>query len=409
MGATAGRPILSLNAPVIRQGEAVGLVNMAIEPNRLSAVLRSRLLPQNWVAALVDGAGKVVARSRSPEQFIGQTATVDLLENTTGQQGTWAGTTKEGTPVLSAYARSSLSGWRVAVGAPVAAIEAPFRRSLWWLLFGGGSVLALATLAAGWCGRQISKSLRAVAELAISVTRAEPIAPLQTRLKEVNAISQALSQAATDVARQTAGRNQAEASLRAETDRLDALNRVGQMISSELDRQALVQKVTDAGVELSGAAFGSFFYNVAQGGETLTLYTRSGVPREAFSNFPMPRGTHVFAPASPAGELRSPASFPKACRMSSVVKGFSTKLVCASGSTSSLSYPLMKITETARSKRHCAARTSPRRSGRPISMMSRSMSGFAEKIAKPAPALLAQMTPCPCSRSTSAKESATKG
>ena len=77
----------------------------------------------------------------------------------------------------------------------------------------------------------------------------------------------------------------------------NTLNEVGAMVASALDRQAVVQKVTDAATELTGAAFGAFFYNlVDERGESYTLYTISGVAREAFSKFPMPRNTKVFEP-----------------------------------------------------------------------------------------------------------------
>jgi PAS domain S-box-containing protein len=78
---------------------------------------------------------------------------------------------------------------------------------------------------------------------------------------------------------------------------LDILNRTGATIASEIDLERIVQTVTDAGVELSGAEFGAFFYNlINESGESYTLYTISGVEREAFSKFPMPRNTAVFAP-----------------------------------------------------------------------------------------------------------------
>jgi PAS domain S-box-containing protein len=68
-------------------------------------------------------------------------------------------------------------------------------------------------------------------------------------------------------------------------------------VSGELDIHRLVQHVTDAATEASNAQFGAFFYNVkGDAGEAYTLYTISGVPREAFSAFPMPRNTAVFAP-----------------------------------------------------------------------------------------------------------------
>lgn len=58
-----------------------------------------------------------------------------------------------------------------------------------------------------------------------------------------------------------------------------------------------MQIVTDAGVELSGAQFGAFFYNVLdEQGASYMLYALSGAPRSAFANYPMPRSTAVFEP-----------------------------------------------------------------------------------------------------------------
>ena len=78
---------------------------------------------------------------------------------------------------------------------------------------------------------------------------------------------------------------------------LETLNSTGAGVAAELDQEALVQMVTDAGVELTGAQFGAFFYNITDGsGESYMLYSLSGVDRSAFSKFPMPRNTKIFAP-----------------------------------------------------------------------------------------------------------------
>lgn len=74
-----------------------------------------------------------------------------------------------------------------------------------------------------------------------------------------------------------------------------ALNDVGAIVASDLDRDTVLQAVTDAATELTTAQFGAFFYNVVNdSGESYTLYTISGAPREAFAKFPMPRNTQVF-------------------------------------------------------------------------------------------------------------------
>ena len=101
--------------------------------------------------------------------------------------------------------------------------------------------------------------------------------------------------------------HRAQAELREESRTLETLNRAGIALAAELDLQRLVQMVTDAGVELSGAQVGAFFYNIEdERGESYMLYTISGVDRSLFEKFPMPRNTAVFAPTfSGEGVVRS--------------------------------------------------------------------------------------------------------
>jgi PAS domain S-box-containing protein len=97
--------------------------------------------------------------------------------------------------------------------------------------------------------------------------------------------------------RDISDRKQAERGMLEEARTLETLNRIGKTLAAELDLERVVQAVTDAATEVSGAAFGAFFYNVTDdAGQSYMLYSLSGVEREAFSKFPMPRNTAVFAP-----------------------------------------------------------------------------------------------------------------
>jgi two-component sensor histidine kinase len=92
-------------------------------------------------------------------------------------------------------------------------------------------------------------------------------------------------------------RRRSEEALRENNRTLAVLNQTGAVVAGSIDLESIVQTVTEAATELSGAQFGAFFYNVLDDkGESYTLYTISGVPREAFSKFPMPRNTAVFNP-----------------------------------------------------------------------------------------------------------------
>ena len=106
----------------------------------------------------------------------------------------------------------------------------------------------------------------------------------------------------TKILRDRSVNRRAEEAIVEERRALEVLNRAGSALAAGNDLQKLVQIVTDAGVELTGAEFGAFFYNVENDdGESYMLYTLSGVPADAFSKFPMPRNTAVFGPTF-AGE-----------------------------------------------------------------------------------------------------------
>ena len=97
--------------------------------------------------------------------------------------------------------------------------------------------------------------------------------------------------------RDISAEKEAERALRAQTTHLEILNETGAAIAAELELERIVQIVTDAGVRLTRAQFGAFFYNsIDAAGESLTLYTLSGASREDFEKFGHPRATAVFAP-----------------------------------------------------------------------------------------------------------------
>jgi PAS domain S-box-containing protein len=99
-------------------------------------------------------------------------------------------------------------------------------------------------------------------------------------------------------------RRWAEERLREETRIVETLHRVGTSLTAELDLHRLVQAITDAGRELTGAAFGAFFYNETdESGESYKLDCVSGVPEELFAGFPMPRKTPLFAPTFRGEEI----------------------------------------------------------------------------------------------------------
>lgn len=103
----------------------------------------------------------------------------------------------------------------------------------------------------------------------------------------------ALTGVATDVTQQRVNQTQ----LRRKSQLLETLNEVGRAVTSHLDLDRVVQMVTDAATEMTGAQFGAFFYNAVDGhSEHYMLHAVSGADATAFHGFPMPRKTPLFEP-----------------------------------------------------------------------------------------------------------------
>lgn len=100
---------------------------------------------------------------------------------------------------------------------------------------------------------------------------------------------------ASKIARDISKQKEAQQTLQNYADHLELINSIGRTIVSELDADSILQKVTDATTKISGAAFGSFFYNkIDSKGKAYMLVKLSGAPMEAFEKFGMPRNTEVF-------------------------------------------------------------------------------------------------------------------
>ncbi len=118
------------------------------------------------------------------------------------------------------------------------------------------------------------------------IDRSSPIFDAQGKVRRIVGMAEDVTQS-----------RETESRLREQTASLERVMAIGQVLVAELDLQRIVQSVTDAARELSGAQFGAFFYNVSDDkGKNYTLYTLSGAPREAFEKFPMPGPTQMFGP-----------------------------------------------------------------------------------------------------------------
>jgi signal transduction histidine kinase len=100
---------------------------------------------------------------------------------------------------------------------------------------------------------------------------------------------------ASKIARDITERTQLERSLREQIATTDKLNEIGVVVASTLERDTILQKVTDIARDLTRSEFGAFFFNVrdAESGTAYMPYTLSGTALDRATSFPDPRVTAI--------------------------------------------------------------------------------------------------------------------
>lgn len=196
-GRAAGRWIVAVLVPIVRDGEIVSTLHMALLPERLNRLLSSNEMPPGWTAAIVDRNGIIIAGSDEGEKHVGQPAPPWLAQyRARAPKEVGGGRTRDGTMVEAAFAGSNLSGWTTVVMQPVESYEAPVRRAGKVMAAGGVASLVLALAAAWYIGQRITVPLQRLARNAESIINGEPVDVSRTSVAEIAGVHGALLKAA---------------------------------------------------------------------------------------------------------------------------------------------------------------------------------------------------------------------
>ena len=131
MGSVSQRPIVTVTVPIIHDGQV--LYDLSFDPplSIFQKIIEQQKPGDDWTISIFDQAGVNFARFPNPAQTIGRKASPTLLavlfSATEGQAQT---TSLEGVPLITAFARSDLTGWIAASGINEATLTAPALRTL---------------------------------------------------------------------------------------------------------------------------------------------------------------------------------------------------------------------------------------------------------------------------------------
>ncbi|MBL6654306.1 MAG: PAS domain-containing protein [Reyranella sp.] len=181
-------------------------------PEDLRTLLQGQGLPPTWVAAIWDSKGVTMARSRDHARLLGTTVPEHLVK--LPLQTVVRTTNIDGEEAFIAIGHGHWSDWAVDVSFPAALVDRQVRDSvlLWGatILLVGGLVIGLAFL----FGRALTGPLAAATAAAAALGRGQAFTIRQSRVREVNAVGQALLRARYDLAQGSAALRRSEEQLR---------------------------------------------------------------------------------------------------------------------------------------------------------------------------------------------------
>ena len=193
-GRTAQQWVFNVLLPLPDAPEPAALLVLTQNGANLNGALQSRQLPDGWHAALVDKANVVIASTPdagvipgvvlSMRQAVGETSPSD-----------WRRETIDGRPIVTAEARSILTGWRVVAWSAAASVDRALGESILWLAAWGTVIAAGAGIVAFIIAGRIGRSVRGLRRDAALLGRGEAVEAKHYPVSEIAEVSLALAEA----------------------------------------------------------------------------------------------------------------------------------------------------------------------------------------------------------------------
>jgi two-component sensor histidine kinase len=131
IGILKKRPLFTIDVPVIENG--IVIFDLAFDPpmSVFANIVAQQQLPEDWTISVLDREHQQIARRPALSAYqINRASPTLAAKLESNDQGITETISLEGTPLLTAFARSADTGWAVAMGIPSETLTAPAQRSM---------------------------------------------------------------------------------------------------------------------------------------------------------------------------------------------------------------------------------------------------------------------------------------
>jgi len=130
-GSVKKRLIVTVEVPVMQDGQVLYDISFSPPIEIFQAMIEQQRPSKDWTISIFDGEGTNFARVPNPQDTVGKRASPSLYKEMSQNPESTAPTISlEGVPLITSFARSSLTGWTVAAGVAESSLAAPLWRNL---------------------------------------------------------------------------------------------------------------------------------------------------------------------------------------------------------------------------------------------------------------------------------------